>query len=59
MVKNRYPLTLMNTVFELLQQARWFTKLDLWNVVPFKLNHVHEILKRALDFMHSFIYTDR
>lgn len=30
-VKNRYPLPLMSTAFELVQQARWFTKLDLRN----------------------------
>ena len=30
-VKNRYPLPLMDTAFESLQGARWFTKLDLRN----------------------------
>ncbi|KAI3353947.1 hypothetical protein L3Q82_005146 [Scortum barcoo] len=31
-VKNRYPLPLISSTFELLQQARIFTKLDLRNV---------------------------
>ena len=30
-IKNRYPLPLMNTAFNLLQGATVFTKLDLWN----------------------------
>lgn len=30
-VKNRYPLPLMSTAFELLQDSRFFTKLDLRN----------------------------
>lgn len=30
-VKNRYPLPLMVTAFELLQGGSVFTKLDLWN----------------------------
>ncbi|KAF7647357.1 hypothetical protein LDENG_00173640 [Lucifuga dentata] len=31
MVKNRYPLLLMSSAFELLQDAKFFTKLDLSN----------------------------
>jgi len=31
-IKNRYPLPLMSSVFDQLQQAQVFTKLDLRNV---------------------------
>ena len=39
-VKNRYPLPLMNTTFELLQDAWVFTKLDLRNA--YHLVHIRE-----------------
>ncbi len=39
-VKNRYPLSLMSSAFELLQGAKVFTKLDLRNA--YHLVHIHE-----------------
>ncbi|WP_353799282.1 reverse transcriptase family protein, partial [Shigella sonnei] len=39
-VKNRYPLPLMLSVFEILQGARCFTKLDLRNA--YHLVHIRE-----------------
>lgn len=30
-IKNKYPLPLMSTAFDLIQGATVFTKLDLWN----------------------------
>lgn len=31
MVRNKYPLPVLNSTFKLLQGAWFFTKLDLWN----------------------------
>ncbi|WP_353802539.1 reverse transcriptase family protein, partial [Shigella sonnei] len=39
-VKNRYPLLLMSSAFEILQGARCFTKLDLCNA--YHLVHIRE-----------------
>ncbi|KAI3376026.1 hypothetical protein L3Q82_016558, partial [Scortum barcoo] len=45
--QNRYPLPLISSAFELLQQARVFTKLDLRNA--YHLLHVHQVLTRLLE----------
>lgn len=40
MLKNCYPLPLMATAFKLLQGAKIFTKLNLWNT--YHLVRIHE-----------------
>ncbi|KAI3373892.1 hypothetical protein L3Q82_022461, partial [Scortum barcoo] len=54
-IKNRYPLPLISSAFELLQQARIFTKLDLRNA--YHLGFINEVLREYLnDFV--FVYLD-